>query len=245
VVTPGELLQVLPPFTNSSLLIEGNQNVPDIIREVKEAHVFFAPDYDLIYQYFDKGSIVKICRSLFDFCKRYIRYEVEGESQQTTKSPSALIAMAYGDCKHYAGFIAGVLSAITRNTGKEIDWYYRFASYNLFEREPGHVFVVVIDAGNEIWIDPVLNSFDERLIPSYITDKKVNMPLYRISGLGYLVPETEAYQSPTGEIIYAVKETPAYQLPIIPIPDIPIEDIKADLDLEANDDDGNLSLDIK
>jgi len=181
-VTPRELLQVLPPFTNSSLLIEGNQNVPDIIREVLEAHSYFSGDYDFIYQYFDKGSIENTCRLLFDFCKRNIAYKIEGEKNQTTKSPSALISMGHGDCKHYAGFIAGVLCAITRNTGKNIKWAYRFGSYSLFDREPGHVFVVAKDAGQEIWIDPVLSYFDERLQPTYFIDKKVSMPLYRLSG---------------------------------------------------------------
>lgn len=242
------MLQVLPPFNNSSLLIEGNQNVPDIIREVLEAHVFFASDYDLIYQYFDKGSIKDICKSLFDFCKKNIVYKIEPETEQTTKSPSALIAMGYGDCKHYAGFIAGVLSAITRNTGKQIDWRYRFASYNMFVREPGHVFVVVFNAGNEYWIDPVLSRFDERLQPAFVTDKKINMPLYRVSGLkndvGYLLPETEAYLSPTGELIYQQVESPVYQQPAIPIPDIALEDIPDDMDLAAADDDANLSPEI-
>lgn len=244
-VNPRELLQVLPPFTNSSLLIEGNQNVPDIIREVLDAHQHFAGDYDLIYHYFDRGSIKEICKALFQFCKKNVRYKIESESEQTTKSPSALIAMAYGDCKHYAGFIAGVLSAITRNTGRQINWVYRFASYDLFNREPGHVFVVVFNAGNEYWIDPVLSNFDERLQPSFVTDKKINMPLYRVSGtpenIGYLLPPIEEYVTEGGELIYQKLDSPFYVQPAIPIPDIPLEDIPNDLDLAAADDDANLS----
>lgn len=183
-VTRQQLLGYLPPFDNKMQLIEGSQEVPDIIGEVVESHKVFAPDYDRIYKFFDNGSIREICRRLFEFCKKNIVYVVEGVQQQTTKSPSAVLAQGFGDCKHYAGMIGGVLSAIVRNTGREIPWKYRFASYSPLTRDPGHVFIVASDQNGEIWIDPVLKRFDERLQPVYITDYKIkDMPLYRVSGL--------------------------------------------------------------
>ena len=183
-VSKAQLLQVLPPFTNSSLLIEDDQDVSGIIREVVNAHKCFSGDYDLIYDFFLRPDIYDTCKALFDFCKANIRYIVEGEDAQTTKSPSALLVMGFGDCKHYAGFIAGVLSAIVRNTGEKIKWMYRFTGYDYFSSEPGHVFVVVNDGDDEIWIDPVLKTFDERLKPVIIVDKKVNdMALLRVSGV--------------------------------------------------------------
>jgi len=167
------------------LLIEGAQDVPDIIAEVLEAHKFFERDYDKIYSFFDRGSVREICKRLFNFCKSNIVYVVEGDQQQTTKAPQATLSQGYGDCKHYAGFIGGILSAIVRNTGRKINWKYRFASYSMLTRDPGHVFVCVYDRTGEIWIDPVLNYFDERLQPCFITDKKIkDMPLYRVSGIG-------------------------------------------------------------
>ena len=109
-----ELLQVLPPFTNSSVIIEKKQDVHDIINEVLDAHKYFASDYDIIYPFFDQGTMKEICNRLFDFCKKNIRYKIESEDLQTTKSPAAILATGEGDCKHYAGFIGGVLSAINR-----------------------------------------------------------------------------------------------------------------------------------
>lgn len=216
-VSKSQLLQLLPPFTNSSLVIEEDQDVPDIMREVLEAHDHFAVDYDSIYTYFMEPTVYGICKELFDFCKVNIRYVIEGEDQQTTKSPSALLVMGFGDCKHYAGFIGGVLSAIKRNTGRKINWSYRFASYDYFTADPGHVFVVVKDQGNEIWIDPVLNSFDERLLPAKVIDKKVNdMALYRVSGVGELIEEDTLTE----------------------------EDIYPDLTYSLDEEDGNLSLDL-
>lgn len=180
-----QLLGVLPPFTNEMVLIESVQEVPDIIKEVIESHKYFADDYNHIWEFFYTGSIEQTCRKLFKFCKENIDYVVESENKQTTKSPAAMLGLGHGDCKHYAGFIAGVLSAIARNTGEKIDCVYRFASYDHFNSEPGHVFVVVMDKKNSWWIDPVLGSFDERLEPAFFIDKKIStMPLYRVSGIG-------------------------------------------------------------
>lgn len=190
------LLAALPPFNNQSVLIETAQDVPDIIREVLNAHDHFSDDYDFIYKFFDQGSTRQICERLFYFCKEHIAYRVESDREQTTKSPAAILALGYGDCKHYAAFIAGVLNAISRNTGKKIKWCYRFASYNWFSRSPSHVFVVVFDRGNEIWVDPCTEFFDDKSqYPIYTIDKKINaMPLYRVSGLpgemGFVDPAT-------------------------------------------------------
>jgi hypothetical protein len=81
------LLGKLPPFTNTSRLIESRQSVKDIIREVLEAHSIFAADYDLIASDFACQSPIQTARALFNFCKQNIRYKIEPEARQTTKSP--------------------------------------------------------------------------------------------------------------------------------------------------------------
>ena len=47
----------------------------------------------------------------------------------------------YCDCKGYALFAAGIIDAI-RRSGENVDWVYRFASCNILNRVPAHVFVV-------------------------------------------------------------------------------------------------------
>lgn len=185
------LLQKLPPFTNRSITIRNNQTVRDIVKEVLQAHEIFASDYDAIAADFDFGSNTETAKTLFSFLKKNVHYKIESERNQTTKSPAAILETGTGDCKHYAGFIAGVLDALKR-AGKKINWHYRFASYNWFDSEPGHVFVVMNEGGKEIWIDPVLKTFNERLEPSYILDKrpKNTIMLSRVSGLG-LIQEAE------------------------------------------------------
>lgn len=181
------LLKKLPPFKNKQILIEAQQEIPDIVNEVLEAHDYFLEDYTLIADYFNEATTEKILKKLFDFCKNNILYKVESENEQTTKSAGAILTTQKGDCKHYAGFIAGNIAALQMLTGKKINWFYRFASYRLSDKEPAHVFVVVKNAGREIWIDPVLKEFNSRaILPQNWIDYKINnetMSLKRIAGL--------------------------------------------------------------
>jgi len=179
------LIGKLPPYQNNAVLVQRNQTVYDIINEVLEAHELFRRDYDNIAADFWTGDIETTARKIFDFLKRNVRYKIETEGKQTTKSPAAILAHGIGDCKHYASFINGVFDAINRKYNQNINWYYRFASYNFFDREPAHVFAVAKKNGREIWIDPVLDRIDKRVEPSYFLDKKVKnrMALTRISGL--------------------------------------------------------------
>lgn len=190
-----ELLQVLPPFEGKTQVIKRKQDVSDIIREVVAAHKEFAGDYDQIAKFFLIGDVEKM---LFEFCMKHLPYQVEPERMQTTKSPAGIIATAAVggvDCKHYAGFIAGVLDAVNR-TGKDFfDWSYRFVSYNVTDQNPGHVFVVVQeDNGSETWLDPapiikknrqiIPRQFNDRFVtPWYKIDKKVSTMLARIRGI--------------------------------------------------------------
>ena len=172
----------LPPYKGERILVKNRQTVRDIMGEILEAHQDFSRDYDRIYSYFDCESLEDLCRNLVRFCKSKIRYKMEGEEKQTVKSPSAIIHQGYGDCKHYASFCGGILDAIKRNTGRNIDWRYRFASYDVFNPEPGHVFVIVKNKGSEIWIDPTPGA--ERSKQTYQLDKKPKeMALYKISGI--------------------------------------------------------------
>jgi len=177
------LLDRLPRFKNNQVLIEKKQSVHDIIREVLTAHRIFAKDYDLIAKHFWRGNVYDTLQYLWQFCKANIPYKVESEDNQTTKSPAAILLSPSGDCKHYSGFIGGVLAALVRS-GKKIDWAYRFASYDPGTRTPEHVFIVAKTPGGIYWIDPVLKTFNERLQPSSYIDKKIStMALTRISGI--------------------------------------------------------------
>ena len=104
---------------------------------------------------------------------------------QILRSPAAILSDKNGiDCKGYATFAAGVMSAWKRNANKKYDVYYRFASYDAFDKTPQHVFVVIKEGKNEYWIDPVLDEYDQKKQPYFFKDKKINdMALIALSGV--------------------------------------------------------------
>lgn len=173
------LLNALPIYRDKWVTITGEQTVGDIVHEVVRSHELFARYYDQIARFFPENNPVKLADQLFDFCRENIRYQEESEEEQTTSVPQGILYRGHGDCKHYAGFIAGILDAKNRTQDCNFDWCYRFASYNILRKQPHHVFVVVKnkDAG-EIWIDPTPGSFGAE--PVFFTDKKPkNMALQR------------------------------------------------------------------
>lgn len=166
------ILKNLGASSSVPVLVAENQDVRDIINLIKHKHIKCAEDYDRISGFFWQGSVYDTCKFLFDFCKKNIAYQVESEEIQTVSQPAVILSKGEGDCKHYALFIAGVLDSLKRK-GKKIDWFYRFASYNPFDNTPGHVFVVCADAGEEIWIDPVLSEFNYHKSFFAAIDKKI------------------------------------------------------------------------
>jgi hypothetical protein len=184
-VSKAKVLALLPAFRNEVRLVTWKQSSKRILNEIVKAHEAYEGDYDKIYSLFDTGDIYVTSAGLFNFCKYNMPYTVEGEDEQSVKSPSAILTSGQKtDCKHYSLFIGGVIGAIKYNEGDTWDWCYRFASYNS-TKEIEHVFVVVKDGNREIWIDPVLTSFNQKKQPTYFIDKQPeNMALYSISGIG-------------------------------------------------------------
>jgi len=185
-----KLLGKLKPFANKTVLVSDYQNSADIIKEIIKAHAKYASEYDKISPYFWKGNLNDTCKHIFNYLKKNVEYDIEPDTKQTVKSPSAIIAQGYGDCKHYSLFIAGILDSL-RRSGKPINWSYRFANYKLFSRTPHHVFVVANPkTQREIWIDPVLEFFDNQKPYVNAVDKNYKqMALYSISGIGRRNPK--------------------------------------------------------
>ncbi len=105
----------------------------------------------------------------------------------TVKSPAAILATGYGDCKHYSLFAGGVLQSLG------IPFAYRFASYRDYDKQPQHVFVVINPGKNEIWLDPVVGQYDYKKPYKHATDRK--MALYSISGMGATAQQKAALKA--------------------------------------------------
>lgn len=152
-VTREQILRTLPEYRDEWAVIKGRQYVPDIMEEILAAHREFASYYDRFSSLFFRDNIEALADELFFFCRDNIRYREETEDKQTTALPTGILQRGYGDCKHYALFIAGVLDSLNRMMGLGVDWNYYFAGYD-GAKEPYHVFVAVRDDRGEIWIDP-------------------------------------------------------------------------------------------
>jgi hypothetical protein len=188
---PRLILQKLPAFNNSKLLIKKNQSVTDIIKALSVAHRQYASDYDKIAKDFLGHNVKQTAFNIWSFLRKNIPYKAEPDSMQTIKSPAAIIttgllgkkSIYYNDCKNYSLFSGGILSALNRQ-GHKIPYVYRFASYNLFDKEPSHVFIVIYpDTEKEIWLDAVLKEFNYKKDYQYKTDKNFDQMMYSINGM--------------------------------------------------------------
>jgi hypothetical protein len=162
-LTKEAVLKKLGAFTPPApkILVE-DQDVADIISGIVKKHKQCVAYYDVIFPMFDaEGSWWDVGDRLWTFCKEQIRYRIETTAWQWVSTPATILRNGYCDCKGYALFCAGIIDAMKR-AGEDVDWCYRFASYNLFNSTPGHVFVVINPSTDNIWLDPVLDEYNGR-----------------------------------------------------------------------------------
>lgn len=177
------IIQKLSPFEGRELKLVDQQTVTDIIPELLNAHKKYSSEYDKIYQYFLGNTPHQTLKNCWNFLKKNVRYRIESENRQKLCSPSAIVALGNVglDCKNYSLFTAGILAAANRSGVQKIPFCFRFASYRMFDPMPHHVFIVAYpNTKKEVWIDPVLKSFNEKKPYNYKQDK---MALYSISGV--------------------------------------------------------------
>jgi hypothetical protein len=173
-----DILTTIGKPNGTTNVVVNMHNTNDIIRQMQKAH------YDnsayakkIAYQF--KGSNVKhTCRNIFNWLKDNIDYKIEPAHLQTTKSLQRLVSDGYGDCKHYSGFFAAILSALN------IRHHYRFTSYSN-SSTPTHVYVVAYDEKNKpIYCDAVLEDFNTQKKFTNKIDKNMLAHLGSIDAIG-------------------------------------------------------------
>jgi hypothetical protein len=167
------VLNSLPAYRGKQKVLVENQSTKNIIDAIINAHYLYASDYKKIAKYFEGSNDLETAKNVFKFLKNNVQYVVDSEANQKIKSPSAIIATGACDCKCYSLFIGGILGAM------KIPFVYRFASYNK-NKNLGHVFIVMYYYANEIYIDPVLDRFNEKKKYTHKIDKMITS----ISGIG-------------------------------------------------------------
>ena len=173
------LIGKLNPFGGRKNIIVHEQGTNDIIKAILSAHKIYATDYDKISQYFWTGDVKSTCYKIWKFLKENIKYIIDKESSQKIMSPAAILAYQGNDCKNYSLFTIGILDSLKRKGIINNKLCYRFASYKILDEIPHHVFAVLVVASEEIWIDAVLPTFNQKKTYYHKIDY---MPLYSISG---------------------------------------------------------------
>lgn len=150
----------------------------DIIKQMQNAHYDNSKYAEKIARYFQGTNVANTCSKIFNWIKNNVEYRIEPAHLQTTKSIQRLISDGYGDCKHYSGLFAAILS----NLG--IKHHYRFVSYT-GSKIPTHVYVVAYDEkGRQIICDAVLPEFNTEKEFINKIDKNMLMHLSGIDGIG-------------------------------------------------------------
>lgn len=153
----------------TTVMLVKRQDVKDIMRHMPGTAEAFRPYYDRIYSFFEAGTMDEVAENIWDFLKDQMVYEEEDDDAQWLCNPKELIERGVCDCKGYALFSSGIIDAMNRNSGGgEIPWCFRFVPSMIFGTKIGHVFVVIDPGGSEVWLDPVLSTFDQK-------------PFYRVS----------------------------------------------------------------
>jgi hypothetical protein len=197
-VSKNTLLGKLDPFLGKKDVLVYNQDTTDIIDGILKNHQKYESEYDKIYRYFvEDDNTDQTAYNIWCFLKDEFKYTIEPEKMQVLRSPAAILSDRNGiDCKGYATAAAGLMSAWKRNGGKKFDVVYRFASYDAFDKTPQHVFVVIKEDGNEYWIDPVLDEYDQKKQPYFYKDKKINdMALIALSGVNRVGNTNDNYNN--------------------------------------------------
>jgi hypothetical protein len=195
-----DILTTIGRPNGTTNVVVSMHNTSDIIRQMEKAHYDNSAFAKKIAYKFKGLTTKQTCRNIFNWIKENIDYKIEPAGLQTTKSLQRLVSDGYGDCKHYSGFFAAILSAL------KIKHNYRFASYSN-STTPTHVYVVAYDERNKpIYCDAVLNNFNTQKKYTYKIDRNMLAHLGSIDAIGR---KTKAQRKATRQaIVKKVKAAP-------------------------------------
>lgn len=101
--------------------------------------------------------------NIFNYIKENIYYKAEPDSSQTTKTVERLLEDKEGDCKHYSLFAGSILKTLN------IPYVYRFVSF-AGKDDIQHVYIVINPDTNPIYLDAVIEEFDQQEPFTYSED---------------------------------------------------------------------------
>lgn len=176
-ISKRNITQIIGKPNNRANVIVNMHTTSDIIKQMQNAHYENSGYAKQIANTFRGSNNLQTCKNVFNWIKKNIQYRIEPAHLQSTKSIQRLISDGYGDCKHYSGFFAAILTALGLKNK------YRFVSFNS-SNIPTHVYVVAYDENNrEILCDAVLDDFNTQKPYRHKIDKSMMVHLSGIDGI--------------------------------------------------------------
>jgi hypothetical protein len=149
-------------------IIHGTQNARNIAKNIKRAIIESEAGADAIAKHFKGKTKFISCFNVYNYLRSHIKYEREGEQEQSAKTIQRILHDKKGDCKHYTIFA----TAILRSLGIPVQM--RMISQNFYNPEPTHIYCVATINGEEIIIDPCIKRFNSEAQYKYKYNLKVN-----------------------------------------------------------------------
>lgn len=152
---------------NKNIISVIHANIGRAVRQVK----YIAP-------FFQGRDAKETAYNIHEYLRKNIKYVNDGTDKQRIRLPSDLVHNKVGDCKSFTLFSAAILSALKYKN------YMEYASYNVLDSRPTHVYSVAFAGDQPIYLDAVHTlfggRFNTRKPPQYIKD--YNMQISTISG---------------------------------------------------------------
>lgn len=164
------------PASNGSKVLKKKGDTQDIIAEVISAFKDSRGQLNQFAPHLKADTLRQTLYNVWKFWKFNIRYQVDPEGVQWVQEPKALWARKEGDCKSLSVAVMCTLYELG------IKASFRFTCYNPAIDFPTHVYVVVVNNGEEIPVDCVWKEFGTQ--KPYQQKWDYNMTaIYRLSGI--------------------------------------------------------------
>lgn len=152
----------------TTIFVCERQTVDDIARLMLRGIKASTEQAHAVRWYFEGETAHETCRNVWQYLRENVTYIRENPNLQTVKTLSRLLLHdKHGDCKHLTTAACAILKACG------IKCKMRLVSFKFYDTEPTHVYCVAYDEqGRQIFVDAVLNKFDNEPAYKHKTDIK-------------------------------------------------------------------------
>lgn len=131
------------------------QNASDITNQLRRAEKQSREASKKLAQHFYTGDPKNTAFRVWRFLRKEIQYKAEPSTNQNAKTINRFLSDGFGDCKHYATTIVGILNQIPG-----VKAWFTLVGQNKDLKKPNHAYASALINGEIITIDPCRNHFD-------------------------------------------------------------------------------------